>query len=66
MGLGLAKELHDVKHGENQMSLRRDLCIDAVGALAGYWLGRKPTRDKPLAFNKLSALEIERASYAAH
>lgn len=59
MGLGLAKELYDVRHGQNQMCLRRDLCIDASGALAGYWVAKKRTIDKPLPQSPFVAFEIK-------
>lgn len=65
MGMGLAKELYDVKHGESQMNLRRDLLIDLAGAYTGYWLGsrHKHRSHKPvdpiLAFEFKTRLEMK-------
>ncbi len=44
MGLGLAKELYDVRHGESQLNLRRDLMIDLAGASVGYWLASESAK----------------------
>ena len=41
LGLGIAKEWNDVRNGESQMNMRRDLAIDVAGAGLGYWIATK-------------------------
>lgn len=40
IGLGIAKEVHDVHYGETMAHARRDVIVTSLGTLAGYLVAR--------------------------